>query len=240
MKRYNATEAEEWLAERGFVTDVDWFSRSSRPRAAALCVDMVHQFRLRDEYIPKFGFAIPDRAAIEVLKHYAPLVEVGAGSGYWSYELLKAGVDVIATEPGTGQYRVFREPDVSCLRIGGGKGVQQILKPSVLADEVPVEFGFWKPWTQLKKLTATKAVAKYPTRNLLTVWPDYNVKWPLNALKAFTGEYVCYVGEFGGCTGSQEFHDYLSSHFEEVEDVSIPQFQCIHDRLYVYRRKHEE
>jgi hypothetical protein len=43
-------------------------------------------------------------APVQVLAPYAPIVEVGAGSGYWAYELRQAGVEVVATDPGTGRY----------------------------------------------------------------------------------------------------------------------------------------
>lgn len=53
----------------------------------------------RRKVIDRFGFAILDRKTIERLRPYAPFVEVGAGSGYWTYELRRFGVDCIATEP---------------------------------------------------------------------------------------------------------------------------------------------
>mmetsp|Transcript_2310 Transcript_2310/g.5463 ORF Transcript_2310/g.5463 Transcript_2310/m.5463 type:complete len:300 (-) Transcript_2310:42-941(-) len=48
--------------------------------------------RLRREY----AWALPDERALRVLEAYAPLVEVGAGKGYWASLLHARGVDVVA------------------------------------------------------------------------------------------------------------------------------------------------
>ena len=47
--------------------------------------------RLRREY----AWALPDERALRVLEAYAPLVEVGAGKGYWASLLHARGVDVV-------------------------------------------------------------------------------------------------------------------------------------------------
>lgn len=44
----------------------------------------------------KYSYAIPDNDAIQKIAKYSPLIEIGAGSGYWSYLLQNIGVDIIA------------------------------------------------------------------------------------------------------------------------------------------------
>ena len=44
----------------------------------------------------EFAWAIPDERAIRILKHFSPIVEVGAGKGYWASLLKKAGGDILA------------------------------------------------------------------------------------------------------------------------------------------------
>ena len=58
-----------------------------------------HDRRLRHQFIDLFGFAVLNRAAVEAIRPYGPLVEAGAGTGYWSRELQEAGIDIIATDP---------------------------------------------------------------------------------------------------------------------------------------------
>lgn len=52
----------------------------------------------RETGITRFGFAVLTEDAISQLKPHAPYVEVGAGNGYWAYELNKRGVKVLATD----------------------------------------------------------------------------------------------------------------------------------------------
>jgi hypothetical protein len=53
----------------------------------------------RSDCIKRFGFAVLTESAITELKPFAPFMEVGAGNGYWSYELQKRGVECVATDP---------------------------------------------------------------------------------------------------------------------------------------------
>lgn len=60
--------------------------------------DLGHNFigceerkRIRHTY----GYAVPGPHNIKVVASYAPLVEMGAGTGYWAYLLQEMGVDII-------------------------------------------------------------------------------------------------------------------------------------------------
>ncbi len=50
----------------------------------------------RRELAARYAWALPSEAALEALARYAPLVECGAGTGYWSALLRERGVDVAA------------------------------------------------------------------------------------------------------------------------------------------------
>jgi hypothetical protein len=50
----------------------------------------------RRELATRYAWAIPNEAALEALGRHAPLVECGAGTGYWSALLRSRGVDVAA------------------------------------------------------------------------------------------------------------------------------------------------
>lgn len=167
-----------------------------------------NEYRLREEFVQKFGFCIITDEILSTLSKYGPLLEVGCGSGYLAYELKKRSVNVRATDPGTGKY----------------------FDPSI---------DLWStPWTEIERITGVDAVKKYSDRNLLTSWPDYDREWPTETLKEFKGQFVCYIGEgYGGCTGSDEFHELLGKGFKKVENVFPPTFNGIHDYLTVFKRK---
>jgi hypothetical protein len=56
------------------------------------------QWRYRDEFCKNFSYAIPCIEALEIIKKYEPILEVGAGSGFWSSLISRMGCDVIATD----------------------------------------------------------------------------------------------------------------------------------------------
>lgn len=46
----------------------------------------------------KFAWAIPDARALNILANFGPLVEIGAGKGYWGHLMGQQGVDVICVD----------------------------------------------------------------------------------------------------------------------------------------------
>ncbi len=43
-----------------------------------------------------FAWAVPNDAALQTLRNLGPLVELGAGTGYWAWLLSRSGADIIA------------------------------------------------------------------------------------------------------------------------------------------------
>jgi hypothetical protein len=168
--------------------------------------DGLRNFYAREEHISLYGFSVLIEAAVEAIRPFAPLLEVGAGGGYWSYELKRAGVDCHPTDP----YPL------------GSKSQR---------------YKFSKSWCETEQLTALEAIAKYSTRTLLTIWPDYNGAWTGEMIDAYRGDCVIYVGEGnGGCTGDERLHNLLEERFELIETVGLPQFDGIHDRMEIHKR----
>lgn len=52
--------------------------------------------RIRKDLVQKYAWAVPDDEAIEAMATYSPLVEMGAGNGYWAWLLRQANVEVMA------------------------------------------------------------------------------------------------------------------------------------------------
>jgi len=162
---------------------------------------------IREDYIHKYGFAIPCKEALDTIREYSPILEVGAGTGYWAALL---DCDIIATDI--------------------GRGSETLIKSKQWFD-MGTHFS-------VKKMSAQTAMKKWPDRTLFFCWPSYDEPWPTEALKNLKfGKHVIYIGEGeGGCTADDEFHQELRDKFEEVEDISIPQWRGIHDNLWVYKK----
>jgi hypothetical protein len=55
-------------------------------------------WKAREAFTKTYGFAIPCKEAIDTLVALGPIVEVGAGTGYWSRLIDAAGGQVVATD----------------------------------------------------------------------------------------------------------------------------------------------
>jgi hypothetical protein len=53
---------------------------------------------LRKGFVNAWGCSIPCREAVDALVALSPLVELGAGTGYWAALLTAAGADIVATD----------------------------------------------------------------------------------------------------------------------------------------------
>jgi hypothetical protein len=54
------------------------------------------RYVMRQRMIAKYAWAVPNTEAIELLIRHSPLVEMGAGTGYWAWLVRQAGGDILA------------------------------------------------------------------------------------------------------------------------------------------------
>jgi hypothetical protein len=52
--------------------------------------------RYRQGLARRFSYVLPESHLLEVVRRHSPLVELGAGTGYWTYLLRLMGADVVA------------------------------------------------------------------------------------------------------------------------------------------------
>jgi hypothetical protein len=50
----------------------------------------------RRALVDKYSWAIPNEQAIDLLVRYSPIIEIGAGSGYWASLVAEAGGEIVA------------------------------------------------------------------------------------------------------------------------------------------------
>jgi hypothetical protein len=160
-----------------------------------------------------YSWAVPTPEALETIKRVSPtgVLEIGAGTGYWAMLLRQLGVDVIAydAEPPD-------EHDLNDWHQGA------------------------RCWTEVVQGGPDHA-AEHPERTLMLCWPplvrdDDNSCLALDALSVYGGETVVYIGENGGATAGDAFHQALEDGWHEAEVVAIPQWPGMHDYLMVWRR----
>lgn len=161
----------------------------------------------RRRYVYKYAWAIPCKAALEAITKEGPIVEVGAGSGYWAHLLSQMGCDIIA-------YDIEKENRYA---LSGPTNFHHRWFEVIQGDE--------------------KSAARHPDRALFLCWPPYGETMAYKCLKSYKGDTVIFVGEDkGGCNGDDKFFDHLEEHFHEVESIEIPVWLGLHDRLYIFKR----
>ena len=161
----------------------------------------------RRELASLFSWAIPTDAALELLSKYAPLVECGAGMGYWLALLRARSVDAI----GYDQSRPGREN--------------------------AYHRGARRPWTAIQHQSSVKAARRHADRTLVLCWPPYDDDAAsYQTLRAYRGDVVIHIGEREGATGSVRFHRELALNWTLVEELELPHWPRLQDRVTVYRR----
>jgi hypothetical protein len=169
----------------------------------------------RRELAALFAWAIPDEGALEVLAGHAPLLECGAGTGYWAALLRARGVDVLASD---------------------------LLPPETGASPAGNRYhnGRRRGWTEVETVSATGAVraARASGRTLFLCWPPFDDEGAsYAALRAYRGDTLIYAGGGpDGPTGTVRFHRELALNWHPVEQVALPNWPGLRDLLVVYRR----
>src|ERR1700739_4802017 len=117
--------------------------------------DPEFQLQIRKKIIWAYSWAIPNQNAIEGIIKFSPIVELGAGSGYWAWLLMQAGAEVIAL------------------------------------DVEPLQPPLWL----IPKRGNAEQVSHYPDHALLLCWPPYESPMAYQALRAYKGRTIIYIGE---------------------------------------------
>jgi len=166
--------------------------------------------KLRDKLVTRYSWAIPTEEALREIAELSPIVEMGAGTGYWSCLLKRMGADVVAYD---------RAPP------GSLKSLVSACNPWHVGSK-----------QHIKVLHGTPETLKaHLDRTLLLCWPP---RGPMarQCLKHWKGKHLVYIGEFGGFTADLKLQDVIRQKFELVSMVSIPRWPGMNDMLTVWRR----
>jgi len=164
-------------------------------------------FEDRSKLCSQYSWAVPTDEAIKALVNASPLVEIGAGTGYWASLIAAAGGEVLAFDrvvPGPeNEYHAGVQHKYHEILIGGPEDAAAYPEHTL--------FLCWPPYD---KPMAHEALKHYTGSRLI-----------------FVGE------SEGGCTADWKFFRELDDSWEEEDYVQIPTYQGIHDALWVYKRR---
>lgn len=168
--------------------------------------------RAKDRLVAKYSHAIPDPKALEIIAQHSPIVEPGAGTGYWAYCLTQMGCDILAYDihPITNDTNRYHR-----------------------ASDGAIE---WHP-VLISNPNSHQALQD-PARALFLCWPPYATDMAASALAQYTGDTVIYLGEQRtGCTASDSFFNLLQLEWEQTFIYQLPRWRNNNDSLTLHRRK---
>ena len=183
-----------------------------------------------------YSWAVPNHEVLQTIRKWSPrgVVEMGAGTGYWSHLLSEMGVDV---HPFDRHPTHERAPNPQHMLGGGVSG--RIENENAWINP--------PPFCQVCAGGA-EALATYSQQTLLLCWPpaeeEHGVETQVRffaweCLRLYRGNVLIFIGEEGEdqvATAGDRFFRCLHSKWSLKETVSIPQWPCSMDRLSVWLR----
>jgi hypothetical protein len=184
----------------------------------------------REALASRYAWAVPTEKALARVAAHSPLVEVGAGTGYWAALLAARGAEVVAYDcnPPGGLHPVGALPDEHWTEEFGRAAVNYWGHRD---SYFPVQF------------SGPEAVALHPGRTLFLCWPPYEggEEFLRACLAHYRGGVLLYAGEWDGCTswypGFAGGEDDDACDWRKAEVISLPQWEGLHDALYVFHRR---
>jgi len=169
----------------------------------------------RERFVLEVSWAIPSEEALSAIGELGPIVEVGAGSGYWAQLLRERGVDILAFD---------QEPDPQYNHEHIARRWGPVAKaPSTIAAEYPNR-ALLLIWPPRNEPMAHRALQSYRGNTVAYIgergWSDENTR-----------------PDAGPLSGDRAFHQLLDEQWEEYDVVGIPTWRHLDDCLYIFHRK---
>ncbi len=165
----------------------------------------------RQKCARQYSWGVPTEAALRRIAGLGPVVEMGAGKGYWARLLRLIGVDIVAFD------------------------ARPIKESSSLSsynawcnDGLPAFFDV-KPGTP-------EVLRSYSDRALFLCWPPLDNSMAADSLIHWRGNEIALVGCHKSI-GNPEFWDTLSRDFFLMDDVSLPSWYGTPESLTIWQRR---
>ena len=198
--------------------------------------------RSRPKLVRKFSWAISDPDTVDFVAQHATgndhpgVVEVGAGTGYWAYQLAQCGVDILAFDiapphlVANPYHRPLPEDPPSAPPQGGAPATAVPQRVGQLLQATDMFF-------DVQPASAAEAAAAHPERSLLICWPPLETAMGAEALTHYQGDRVIYLGEpEGGSCADASFFAQLDEQWTLRAWHQGVTWSYLHDLVLVYGR----
>ena len=189
---------------------------------------LIQKWRQMDREWPcwSLAFAVPSEAALDLLAAHAPLVEMGAGTGYWAHLLERRGVEVAAFDA--------RPPPEALGAPRGGNA-----KGAASRSREQNEFhGDCPAFTSVQRGgPSSLGDPKWKDHTLLLCYPPKGQPMGALAVNHFGGSTLAHVGEWRGDTGDAKLEAALAQGWELVSRTPLPCWGDTMEDLTLWRRR---
>lgn len=182
---------------------------ASNPEALKYMVE------LRARLVTEYSWAIPTEEALRAIAELSPIVEMGAGTGYWTYLLRSMGVDVIA-------YDKIPSDSTGSLALA--------CNPWHIGARLHTEVESGTP----------EVLKKHSDRTLFLCWPPLG-DMAKQCLDEWKGEYLVYIGDMNdesvSINANKAFREELRSSFKLTGTVTLLRWPGIEDFMTIWKRQ---
>lgn len=161
----------------------------------------------RSLIVRKYSWAIPDENVLKAIVECGPIVEIGAGTGYWAALLRERGGDIIAYDfapSQTGRNGFTLKTD----------SWTEVLPATETTTAYHPDRALMLCWPPNKDEMAYRALRAYKGKTLIYIGEE----WP-------------------GCTADEKFHTLVEENWQLGKMFPLKRWHLIKDSVYVYTRK---
>jgi len=163
---------------------------------------------VRGPLVRKYSWAIPTEEAVRKIIDHGPIVEMGAGTGYWAHLIRLLDGDTIA-------YDVTPPSNESSLE----------------------DWNVWHAGNTFTKVLegGPKVLRQHSDRTLFLCWPPLKSSMASECLRYWEGKKLIFVGDRDN-TANKGFFKCLKDDFSLTEVIPIPQWANAQDTMTIWRR----
>ena len=179
------------------------------------------EWKARKKAVSLYAWAIPSEEAIRAIIECGPVVEIGAGSGYWASLIAQLGGDVVAYdqyEPKANKDYPFEQGWFPVQKGGPEKAAEHAERALFLC---------WPPYNDS---FARECVDAYQGDTVIFVGEG-------RGGCTADDDFFRTMGESSWDWENEETLEPLSDEWERADEINIPQWDGIHDYLTIYHRK---
>jgi hypothetical protein len=194
----------------------------------------------RDWLARLYAFAVPNQACLEELAKHTPIVEMGAGTGYWASQLKNMGVDVIAYDIKPPAQNSGTQNTLATVNgDDDDEGGRKKKKKKKRHGKAPTANEYHGETSQFCEVVegGPETLTQHRQRTLFLCYPPPNDPMARHCLREYDGNTFVYVGEWEGLTADVSFEETVQREWLLLNRMQLPNFGNQMCEMFVFQRR---